>query len=69
MSQKWTRDPPCEAELLLENLFSSKKINDEDLPIKIYKEYPIFKGYSLNVFRNNFRRLREKNGMRLSKKY
>lgn len=67
MAKKWTHDPPCEAELFLEGLFEEKKIGEFDQPGKIQSKYTIFKPFSPSVFRNNFKRIREKNGVGLSK--
>lgn len=63
---KWTIDPPCAAELYLENLFNEKKISKTDTCLKVQKEYEMFKPYSQSVFRNHFKRLRDRHGLGLS---
>lgn len=64
---KWTIDPPCKAEIYLENLFSSKKIGPHDTPLKIQKDHDIFRDFSAAVFRNNYKRHREFAGLGLGK--
>lgn len=64
---KWMINPPCEAELFLEDLFASGKIEPSDSSQKVQKEHEIFKPYSSAVFRNNFKRHRERNGLGLGK--
>lgn len=64
---KWSIDPPCKAEQCLENLFLTKKIGASDTALKIQKEHEIFKGYSQAVFRNHFKRLRDRHGLGLGK--
>lgn len=66
MSKWWVHDPPCEAELFLEDLFASKKIDAMDTPSKVQNKYSIFKSFSQAVFRNNFKRLRDRHGVGLS---
>lgn len=65
---KWMINPPCEAELYLEDLFAAGKIEPGDSAPKVQKEHEIFKPYSTAVFRNNFKRHREWSGLGLSMK-
>lgn len=64
---KWLRDPPCTAEIYLENLFATGKIEPNDTANKIKNEHSVFKDFSQAVFRNNFKRHRELNGLGLGK--
>lgn len=66
-SVKWTHNPPCEAELFLENLIIKEKINPSDSSSKVQKKYPIFRQFSQAVFRNNFKRLCDRYGVGLCK--
>lgn len=65
--KRWTLEPPCDAELLLDKLFSEKKISPSDNCLDIQKKYDVFKGYSVAVFRNNFKRHRDREGFDLCK--
>lgn len=62
---KWTLNPPCEAENFLEDLFINKKINPTDSANKIHQKYTLFRQFSQAVFRNNYKRLRDRFGLGL----
>ena len=55
----WKHNPPCKAQLLLSEMFEQGKITDETSPKAAWSFHPEFSNYSLAVFGNNFRQLRQ----------
>jgi len=55
-----TKDPPCAAHAILSKMFEDNKILANIAPTAAQKLHPEFQRYSLPVFTNHFKELRDK---------
>jgi hypothetical protein len=60
---QWKHVPPCEAHKILSQMFADGKIEPTTTPKAAYSFHPEFSKYTLAVFYNNFRQLRQLNGL------
>ena len=57
MAPAWTKN--CKNQKYLESLFQSGEVTLEDKPKEIYGKYSCFGVHSLDVFRNNFNKVKK----------
>lgn len=58
-----TKDPPCDAHLILSKMFEDNKIPANIAPAAAQKLHPEFQRYSAQVFANHFKELKGKWGL------
>ncbi len=64
MSPIWkTKNPPCEAHVILSKMFEQGKIAANASPTSVQKMNAAFQGYSAAVFANHFKELRAQWGV------
>jgi len=60
---RWTRTPPCQAQLVLEEKFQKNIFTEETQVTHAYVQDDEFQKYSLEVFRKAFFETRNKFGL------